>query len=699
VTIRTSVDNWSRDIAGAFQNGEWLFSLPGDVFKDPFDMKFRLNRPSWRLGDQLYWMLGNNLHIDQLESHFDEAGIFFVYEVRLRTDLWRPNHLITLRNDADGWARDLYGTFRDGAWIFQFDPAYYPDAFRAKFVLERQWFMDGPNLNLDPGAPGAPGGSTFTDADAHFPTGSPGPPAYTHGYDNFLPVDTPLQQITVHLTGRESEAWDVIVIGSGMGGGTLADDLSDRGARTLVLEAGGLWLPVHMNDLPGAAVDLAVRDQLGHFTNDPGSQLGNGVQFNLGGRSVYWSGVIPRPRPWEMRDVWPAAVRSYLFEQHGYRRAEHLFRPEATLGPYQDRVRELLSEALPDFHVHALPRSLHQPNLTAKHCLGNVLRKTNGVFSTADLLLDSAGFPGPAGQTNLRINLHHLVTRIETEGDRATAVVCQDLAGNVERRYRAQKIVLACGSLESAKLALLSGLSDPNRLIGVGLSDHPTYFYNIHHPLPTSGKLSWLGDLHGHAKILIQHKHSTAARHNYNIELLINSRYWDTRHADEALWNQLINDGQPSRVEMKFIFGRDLDDSNYLKLGDPPTGKVKVLVHPDGPEVVDELELLNVRNHILTALGVTDFSTTWKSDEWGKGFDGTVHHAGGTLRMNADGRGVVDSDLKFLSYANLYCCDNSVFPTILAANPSLTLVALALRLADTLAADLGLPARDPAHGA
>ncbi len=701
VTIRTSVDGWNEDILGDFQDGEWVFSLPGDKYKDPFDMKFRLNRPSWKLGDKLYWMLGDNVHVDKLDIHCDEGWIRFVYEVRLQTDLWRPNHLITLRNEVDGWGRDLYGTFHDSTWSFQLDPAFYPDPFQAKFVLERSWFMDGPNLPLDPGAPGAPDGSSFTDAEVHFPTGSPAPSAYVHGYDNFLPVDTPLQQITVHMPGREAEDYDVIVIGSGMGGGTLADDLSDRGARTLVLDAGGLWFPVHMNDLPGADVDLAQRDQLGHFTNEPGSQFLFGVNFNLGGRSVYWSGVIPRMRPWEMRGVWPDAVRTYLFDQHGYERAEHLFRPELSLGPFEDRVRVVLSDALPDFHVHPLPRSLHQPNLVAHHgryCLDNVLRKTNGVFSTADLLLDSAGFAGPAGQTNLRINLHHLVTRIETSQGQATAVVCQDLAGNVERRYHAKKIVIACGSLESPKLALLSGLEDPNRLIGVGLSDHPTYFYNIHHDLPTSGSLGWLGDLHGHAKILMQHKHSSVTRHPYNIELLINSRYWDARHADEALWNQIINNDQPSQVEMKFIFGRDLDDSNYVKLGDPPTGKTKVLVHPDGPEYVDELELLEVRNRILTALGVTRFSTTWMGGEWGLGFQGTVHHAGGSLRMNADGRGVVDEDLKFLRYDNLYCCDNSVFPTILAANPSLTLVALALRLADTLAADLGLPDRDPAHG-
>jgi choline dehydrogenase-like flavoprotein len=59
--------------------------------------------------------------------------------------------------------------------------------------------------------------------------------------------------------------------------------------------------------------------------------------------------------------------------------------------------------------------------------------------------------------------------------------------------------------------------------------------------------------------------------------------------------------------------------------------------------------------------------------------------------MSDNHTGVVDETLKFEAYDNLYCCDVSVFPTIPAANPSLTLVALAQRLSDELASVLGLP--------
>jgi len=100
-----------------------------------------------------------------------------------------------------------------------------------------------------------------------------------------------------------------------------------------------------------------------------------------------------------------------------------------------------------------------------------------------------------------------------------------------------------------------------------------------------------------------------------------------------------------------------------------------------------------IRNEVLQAVGVpaAELSTTWIDKEWSQGIYGTVHHAGGTLRMSDNHSGVVDETLKFEAYDNLYCCDVSVFPTIPAANPSLTLVALAQRLSDTLASALGLP--------
>ncbi len=50
--------------------------------------------------------------------------------------------------------------------------------------------------------------------------------------------------------------------------------------------------------------------------------------------------------------------------------------------------------------------------------------------------------------------------------------------------------------------------------------------------------------------------------------------------------------------------------------------------------------------------------------------------------MGTEGAGVVDENLRYYGYDNLFVCDLSVFPTSPAANPTLTLAVLSLRLVD-----------------
>lgn len=80
--------------------------------------------------------------------------------------------------------------------------------------------------------------------------------------------------------------------------------------------------------------------------------------------------------------------------------------------------------------------------------------------------------------------------------------------------------------------------------------------------------------------------------------------------------------------------------------------------------------------------------------EWTARVDGTtlvegLYHHLGTTRMHGDPRqGVVDADSRIHSVPNLFIAGSSVFPTYGASNPTLTIVALALRVADTLRAAL-----------
>jgi hypothetical protein len=204
-------------------------------------------------------------------------------------------------------------------------------------------------------------------------------------------------QNAVPSNTREDIEYDVIVIGSGMGGGILADTLADQGVHTLVLEAGGLVFPSYITNLPGDWPRLPEHHQVGHFANQPGSNFLFGIQMSLCGRSVYWSGVIPRMRDWEL-NFWPEPVRNFL-KNGGYEPAEGLMRKRITLGKFQNKVVQKLRSAFVGWMVEDMPRSRHQPNLNSQGEIENILETSTGVFSTADLLLTSMAYKGVAGRT------------------------------------------------------------------------------------------------------------------------------------------------------------------------------------------------------------------------------------------------------------------------------------------------------------
>jgi len=69
-------------------------------------------------------------------------------------------------------------------------------------------------------------------------------------------------------------------------------------------------------------------------------------------------------------------------------------------------------------------------------------------------------------------------------------------------------------------------------------------------------------------------------------------------------------------------------------------------------------------------------------------FDDSYHHMGATRMASSPRAGVVDPDLRLFGIRNGHVCSSSVFPTSGFSNPTHTLIALAARLAEHLAADV-----------
>src|ERR1700727_3159757 len=98
----------------------------------------------------------------------------------------------------------------------------------------------------------------------------------------------------------------VVIIGSGAGGGTLAHELTRRGIKVVLLEAGQRQSLTSFSQNPGEAFGqltwLDPRNQSGSW--DPvktSPTLPVWICKTLGGTTVHWTGATPRIRPWELR--------------------------------------------------------------------------------------------------------------------------------------------------------------------------------------------------------------------------------------------------------------------------------------------------------------------------------------------------------------------------------------------------------------
>jgi choline dehydrogenase-like flavoprotein len=586
-----------------------------------------------------------------------------MFVVRFFTELHPPDESVVIRTARDGWLTDHAGVFQNGAWVFTLDEQ--PGQFEFKFVLDGTW-MDGAQLAVQP-APGAQ-----FDFDDQAVTFAPVPAVATENGQ--------VQRLFFRPVHDEQHRYDVIVVGSGMGGGLLADQLCDAGADVLVLEVGSYLFPTHVANLPRrlriGTFDKSVWGlfpdfSFANYVNVDGSFFGGAQAFNLGGRSVFWGGLIPRMGAWELTN-WPQPVRDYLLTT-GYRLAEDALNRNGPLGsPFQESTKRKLAELLPDFDHLDAPVAVQYQGYTPLSIPG-------GMFSTADLLMEDRLVVNP-GTRIPTVNLNHAVQRVLVDGTRATGVDCYDLLSRRQRQYRADAVVLSAGTIESTKIALQSGLADPAGLIGKGITDHPILF--THFSLPAGSPFA---ATNASAKVWSRHRDTSVDRHPYNIVIELGADFNQGRYVDpDNLEQHRREKGDATLGEIVFLFNAPLVPGNRVELAGPPHVPVSVDVQPYqlSPALLQEVR--DISSDVLRGLGAE--AIVGENLELATAKLGGVAHEVGTLRMAADANGVVDSDLRFLGYENLYACDNSVFPSSPAANPTLTLAALSLRLAQHLTA-------------
>jgi choline dehydrogenase-like flavoprotein len=591
--------------------------------------------------------------------------------LRYKTSYWMPPiAAITLRTERNDW-KDLIGHYEDGGWSFKLPAETFAGTWEAKLVLDGTTWMNDPNLTLTV----AEGETHDISTNAVIFNEELRGPVREYGRLQRRYFEPP-----VPPTDPPS---DVIIIGSGIGGGILADEVSDLGFRVLVLEAGGLLFPTHVANLPRRhridrqRVIKHIWELWGDFQSKqydklPNNDYDGAYGFNLGGRSLFWGAFIPRMTSWEL-DFWGQDVK-WALEDVYYQRAEDVLgRSTQPRTLYARNVLKFLRTRLPDLdHVDA-PISARQNPVDSNTV-------ASGVFSTADLLMEARLTGGREGR--LQVNLNHMVEGVSETTD-GVAVQARDLKTGDVHTYKAKIAVLAAGTVESARLALRSGLQ-PSALIGKGLTDHPIYYSHFRIP-----RASPFYDPFTSAKTLSQPREREGkARPIYNILLEINADLNQGRYLDQDILDELIESrGEWVLGEIVFLLNAELQEDNFLQIAnDDQRAQISARRAPVSEQMENELKAV-VNDLVIDGL-------QGKIIKQDFGSVGGVSHEVGTLRMQrTKGKhverkgpqpGVLDENLRFLGHQRIYACDLSVFPTSPAANPTLTLAALAIRLADHL---------------
>ncbi len=309
-------------------------------------------------------------------------------------------------------------------------------------------------------------------------------------YSNFVSEATKAQERLILQYSGPRNDFDIIIIGSGIGGGVLADDLADRlghQKRILVLEAGSFVYPTHVYNIC-RFFNAEVAQHFGCKTfwqaGDSNAQnyIGEQPQLNFGGRSIFWSGLIPSIQNWEL-EYFPSQVRQDLSSGLLNVAAERM-NESRTMGSTAKAVVNKLwqSPLAQDFSIQETPRALHQPYLMPDGMpKDEFFTEPTGVFNTAELLVDQLGLtPGVNhGDGNgLQILLNHFVEDVQKFGDHFELITSNTLTGQ-QRTFKAVTVVIAAGSIESPKLLRRSSMypwlpDAAKSRLGHGLTDHPT---------------------------------------------------------------------------------------------------------------------------------------------------------------------------------------------------------------------------------
>jgi choline dehydrogenase-like flavoprotein len=520
-----------------------------------------------------------------------------------------------------------------------------------------------------------------------------------------------------------SDHYDLIVIGSGPGGASLTHRLASTGKKILMLERGD-YLPRTQDNWSAKAVFVDNKYQAKEtWYDEKNKPFAPGLHYFVGGNSKVYGAALFRLRERDFGELqhkegvspeWPVKYDVFepyyseaeqLFAVHGNRGEDPTEPPASAAYPYpgvnhEGKVRELHDALLQDgLHPFHLPLGIRLDEKDGKPTPTSICIKCDAFDGFPCLLNGKADAqvmcvdPTLAAHSNVTLLTNAYVTKLETDPAGKTVTGVHVARNGTAERYSADIVVAACGALSSALLLLRSandthpnGLANGSDQVGRNYMRHNQavlmavlkdpinavfqktmavsdwYFGDAEFPYPM-GLIQMCAKVHGEQIRGESMAHWLSFLPEMPFELIA--------HRAMDFW--LSSEDLPRR-ENRITLARD--------------GRVHLNLVDNNLEAITQLRRRFER--MMSRAGASPHVVE-RSLYFDKNIPlaGTAHQSG-TCRFGTDAKAsVLDVNCKAHELDNLYLTDASFFPSIGAVNPTLTVIANALRVADHLKTRLG----------
>jgi choline dehydrogenase-like flavoprotein len=522
--------------------------------------------------------------------------------------------------------------------------------------------------------------------------------------------------------------FDVIIIGTGAGGGTLAYRLAPSGKRILLLERGD-YVPREADNWNPRPVNVEGKYQTKELWQDKdGKPLHPHTNYYVGGNTKFYGAALFRLRQEDFGEIrhhggispaWPISYdelepyyteAEQIYQVHGAR-GEDPTEPRAAQGyPHPAVSHEARIQGLADhFTAHGL-RPFHVP-------LGVMLNESSPRRSKCIRCATCDGFPclvqaksdaqvccvDPAlDYANVTLVTGAYVSRLETDASGRRVTKVHVTQGDATETYTGDIVVSSCGAINSAALLLRSaGDKHPNGLA------HGSDVVGRH----------YMGHVNSVLMAISKCPNPTVFQKTLGVnDFYFGSKEWEYPMGHISFVGKLdgvsLSAGAPKLAPgftLDLMAKHSLDfwlTSEYL-----PNPDNRVTLSRDGQIVLSYTPNNGEGHKRLTAKLEHLMQEQSSCPVHGKDchvglfsrnlFVGQriplagVAHQNGTIRFGRDPKtSALDSNCKAHEVDNLYVVDGSFFPSSAAVNPALTIMANALRVGDRILARLGASRRE-----